>query len=279
MGHDHTHEHGHSQHHADSPKTYAKAGWVGMCGFVFEGGIGFALAGSVGAVGDALHALMDALAFFLSARYARLQSAPGNPQKDYQKLSVQMQSAFLVAAILLLAANLWLGNDIIEFSSVGMFVAALSGLGFNIIQMNILGRSMGKGMNRHESARQHAFLDVLFSCVVIHGALINFLKKIEGWEMVKIGVVLGLVLVMAIGFVQSGFIDFANSDPWKRWAYLFGVMVGGGASVVLLIHGSEKDVDRAVGCFLFASMIASLLINAVALARWGRGGNTWLHVH
>jgi Co/Zn/Cd efflux system component len=282
MAHNHAHDHGHHGHgmhdHRDSPENYKKAGWIGIQGFFAEGLAGYLIAGSLGAVGDALHALTDALSFFLSARYVRLEKE-GRSAIDYDKRSVLMQTAFLLCAIVLLAVNAYIGNRFIELSSWGMLLAGSVGLYFNKRQMNRLGASLGRGMNRHEAARQHAFLDVLFSCVVIHGALLTFLIEWNFMPLLKAGLAFWMAIGWAVYFVRSGFIDLGVAPTWKRALYIFMSIVGAIASPWLVLKGSTLYVDYAVGLFLGVAMLASLSINAIALAFWDKGGRSWAHIH
>jgi cobalt-zinc-cadmium efflux system protein len=281
MGEHHQHDHDHHghDHAADDPAIYAKAGWVGVGGFLSEGIPGFAVAGSLGAVGDALHALTDAASFFISARHARLQREHAGAEVDYERRSVVMQTAFLVLAIVLMVANIWLGSQLIELSSKWMLVSALFGLGFNIWQMQVLGRSRREGVNRHEMARQHAFIDVLYSVVVLHGAILIFFIKVDGWVWVKVPAILGLVFLVSVAFVTTGFVDFEEFSPRRKALYVLASIVGAILSVLLVMHGEEKVVDLAVGLFLLAAMLASLSRNLLALVKWESGGRRWVHVH
>lgn len=280
MDHDHNHTHDDHDHHdngKDTPETYTKAGWIGMGGFLFEGGIGL---GSKGATGDALHALMDALTFFLSAHYAYVEKSHPGLHVDWQKRSVFMHTILLAVTVVLIGGNMWAGNRLVEFSGTLMFIAALFALGFNFGQMKTLGDSMKKGMNRHESARQHAFTDVLYSCSVLHGSILVFISALPIWYVVKIVLAVASVVVFAATFVTFKFVAFdPEGNEWKQALYWLTAAGVAAVSGKLTIRDNGELIDLYVSGFLLLSISWVFLRMVYALIMWNRGGKKFAHVH
>lgn len=282
MSHDHHHHNGHDDHgshahgvHSHDSKKYSLAGWVGVGGFLVEGGVGL-LFGSVAAVSDALHAMMDAGSFFVSSAYAKKHTESGSA-RDYEKDGVIIQTVLLAVAVGLIVVNMLLGKPIIEFNSLGMFGAGFVGLGFNVAQMVILGRSRGSGMSLHEAARQHAFYDVLYSCAVIHGASLIFMADTDVGDFAKVAEAFGLAAVFAVAFPALRFVDFEHMK--RKAGYVCVSFIAGAVSSVLVLLNNSRMIDLAIGMFLSLAMIGSIVINCVALKTWNKGGRTLAHVH
>lgn len=285
MGHDHTHDEGrdHDHHHgheheARDPKNYLVAGWVGIAGTVFEG-VPSILFSTVGGLGDALHAFTDALSFFFSSYLARKRNEGGTPGKDYEKLGVQFQTWLLIVAVVIIVASMFLGISLLEFTGPKMMIVGFIGLGFNLAQMFILGRSRRQGMNLHESVRQHAFYDVLYSCAVIHGSFLVILME-SGMPIAAQAVIaVMLTLTWSVLFPSLGFVDYDGWSGERKRSYQMSTAIVCIISLTLILVGIAKLVDYSVGTFLALAMAWSVRFNRKALRLWDKGGREFAHFH
>lgn len=279
----HGHSHGHDEecnhhHHneAQDEHRYSLSGWVGLVGSLAEGAAGFK-ASSHGAISDALHALSDAFSFFISARFARKRDMGAWSKEKTEKLGVVFHTLFLAFAVVLIAWNIWYGKRMFVFSGGWMFAASCVGVLFNAAQMFIVGHSRDQGMNMHEAVRQHAFYDLLYSCVVMHASFIIFILDTDLSLVMRAVLAMIVTAVFAIAFPTLRFVKLRYFRA--KLLYIAASIGTGILSAGLACFGWEELVDLLASVFLGGAMLVSVVRNCIALGMWNRGGHRLVHRH
>ncbi len=259
MGHHHGHHHhgGEQTHSSD----YKKAGWIGIAGALVEGGVGFFAAASYGATSDAIHALSDAISFFVSARIADQKGKGRWTHEEIERFGIEFNTAFLIFAIALIGYGLYVGHPLGELSSPFMFLAGIAGLGFNYWQLRTLGEIGKEGISLHKSVWQHALYDLLYSVAVIVASCISFFIESEVDAVWKVLEAAGIVVIFALLAQTTKIIDLEKMSSGDVSQYIGGVAVAVVLSAVLVIVGDPLLIDRIVGGLLCLGMGKSVWEN------------------
>lgn len=201
MGHDHAHSHdaGHFLS-CVNPKTCFCEVWkyflATLAGFFFasfQWWLATKWAGSYGAEGDAFHMFADSSFVLVSMFLALWKHYDKKHRHAAEMLGISINSAFLIFAGLAIFYRLYFMEEMHRFSGIWMFAAGMVGLVGNIAQFVIL-KGEEEGLSMLSTTRQHVFYDLLYSLLVLAGAVITWAGV---WER-QIDILIAYILAVAM---------------------------------------------------------------------------------
>ncbi len=165
--------------------------------------VGGILSGSLALLSDAGHMLTDLLALVLSLAAIQFAALPATPAKSYGYHRLEILSALLNGALLILISAGILYHAFLRLvepvpvQSGLMMVVALAGLSANLVSIAILSRA-------HQSlnlrcARMHVISDALSSSGVVAAGLAI---SLTGWERLDAVVGALIAVVIVVGAVR-----------------------------------------------------------------------------
>lgn len=260
-------------------KNYLRAGLVGFIAATLEFWLAKWRAGSKGAESDALHAYSDCLFFFFSAALELWKRYDKRRFQAIDTFGMWINNLYLISAGFYILYDVWrhfyAGQEDIPLNVWFMLLAGVIGMTGNWAQFKALGQTSGKH-DMHHSNWSHVLSDMMNSASIVVGSMIMLVMSLPINFLLQAGV--SSVLIAVYAYAAYRFLEVSTWKPGGQAGYVFGSSVAVLAAFVLVVNGSERDIDNVIAVSMaYLAMIHVGTRNLIR--RYRKDGNHHDHGH